>query len=254
MSITPSHQNAFACNLHIAEQFSLLEVFAQLDFSTFLRTLDLQECRYICNNERYNFCDGIILQSMLRVLLPKRIIEIGSGQSSCMILDTNEQFLENKLDCTFIDIDMHAFSTYCLPEDPEKHTVIESPIQNIDISLFKTLQKGDVLFIDSSHICEAGSDVFDIIHRILPIIQDGVYIHFHDIFWNGLYPGNWHHPNWNEQDVVRSICQDASSYSIVFFTSYLAHHYPTLFRNTFPFLDRIAGGSLWLQKKESVKT
>ena len=43
------------------------------------------------------------LHVMLRWLRPARLIEIGSGFTSALTLDTAERFLEGGVDCTFIE-------------------------------------------------------------------------------------------------------------------------------------------------------
>ncbi|UOG75710.1 hypothetical protein MTX78_03735 [Hymenobacter tibetensis] len=59
--------------------------------------------RYQFENDFYLYTDGIILYSLLRHLKPKRVIEIGSGFSSAVMLDTNELFLQHRLELTFIE-------------------------------------------------------------------------------------------------------------------------------------------------------
>ena len=46
----------------------------------------------IADNPHYSYTDGIILFCMLNHLRPRRLIEIGSGFSTCAILDTNRLF------------------------------------------------------------------------------------------------------------------------------------------------------------------
>ncbi len=41
---------------------------------------------------------------MLRHLKPKRVIEIGSGFSSALMLDVNDYFAENKIALTFVSL------------------------------------------------------------------------------------------------------------------------------------------------------
>jgi hypothetical protein len=45
--------------------------------------------RFQFENGYYSYTDGVILYSMIRYLKPKKIIEIGSGFSSMVMLDTN---------------------------------------------------------------------------------------------------------------------------------------------------------------------
>ena len=41
--------------------------------------------------------------------------------------------------------------------------------------------EGDVLFIDSSHVLRIDSDVRFLFLEVLPRLQPGVLVHFHDI-------------------------------------------------------------------------
>src|SRR5262245_24918700 len=69
-------------------QFRLLNEYAQ--FYTDLPFPDKQKsaCRYYYDNDWYSYSDAIFLYSFLRKHEPKRIIEIGSGFSSAVMLDT----------------------------------------------------------------------------------------------------------------------------------------------------------------------
>ena len=59
--------------------------------------------RYFFENGYYPYADAIILYCMLRETRPRRVIEVGSGYSSCLMLDTNQLFLDNAISCTFIE-------------------------------------------------------------------------------------------------------------------------------------------------------
>jgi len=50
-------------------------------------------------------------------------------------------------------------------------TVVREKLENIDYSIFKTLQENDILFIDSSHIMRPGADVLIEYLEILPILN-----------------------------------------------------------------------------------
>ena len=40
---------------------------------------------------------------MIRELKPRRILEIGSGHTSALILDTNERYFDGGIECTFVE-------------------------------------------------------------------------------------------------------------------------------------------------------
>jgi hypothetical protein len=48
--------------------------------------------RYNAKNDAFLIADAFTLSCMLRYLRPGRIIEIGSGHSSCVTLDINDLF------------------------------------------------------------------------------------------------------------------------------------------------------------------
>ena len=234
--------------LRIAEQLGLLQSFSTIDYTDLIARMENGQSRYKKDNGRFDTPDALVLHCMLRTIKPNHIIEIGSGMSSCMIMDTNEGYFNNEINCTFIDIDTSALMEYCRAADITRNTIIESPIQDIDITPFLSLQAGDILFVDSSHIYSPGSDVFDIIHRILPVIRSGVHIHFHDIFHDFHYPTEWGKTDWNEVQIIQSFLSQHPQYSVEFFSSYLSHVFSEDFRTTFPILEYIHGGSLWLKK------
>lgn len=47
-------------------------------------------------NDYFSYSDAIALYSILRHFQPKQVIKVGSGFSSAVMLDTNDQFLSNQ--------------------------------------------------------------------------------------------------------------------------------------------------------------
>lgn len=139
--------------------------------------------RYYFKNGNYGYSDAIFLYCMLRHLKPKQIIEVGSGFSSCVTLDTSELFFTNQIKCTFIEPYPALLKSLIKPDDLSCITILESTLQDIPLEKFASLKENDILFIDSTHISKFNSDVNYILHSLLPALATGVYIHFHDIFY-----------------------------------------------------------------------
>ena len=59
--------------------------------------------RFAFHNPSYSWGDAIILFCMIRELKPRRILEIGSGHTSALILDTNERYFGGGIDCMFVE-------------------------------------------------------------------------------------------------------------------------------------------------------
>jgi hypothetical protein len=187
---------------------------------------------------------------MLRYLEPLRIIEVGSGFSSCVTLDTNEKFLENKMSCTFIEPYPALLKSLIKDEDIAKIKIHESKLQDIPLNIFTELKENDVLFIDSTHVSKFNSDVNYIIHKILPILSKGVYIHFHDIFYPFEYPKEWLLAGraWNEQYILRAFLEYNSNFRIVLFNTYLETMFCEKLKNLFPLVFKNTGGSIWIKR------
>lgn len=208
--------------------------------------------RYYFDNSYYSYSDGIVLYSMIRHFKPNRIIEIGSGFSSANMLDTNEIFFDNKIEITFIEpYPEERLLTIMTEEDKKRFTVIDKNVQLIPLEVFKKLHSGDILFIDSSHVVKTGSDVNYILFEILPALNKGVLIHFHDIFYPFEYPKDWvfNGIGWNETYFLKAYLMYNKNFDISLFTDYLhVVHHDHSFKKM-PMATIGSGSSLWIEKK-----
>ena len=90
-------------DMNEAEQLRLLETFAPFHDEMPFEKKKTDGLRFFYQNPAYSYSDAIVLHCMIRHLKPKRVIEIGSGFSSCMTLDTDELFLNSSIDFTCIE-------------------------------------------------------------------------------------------------------------------------------------------------------
>src|SRR5690606_1842332 len=178
--------------------------------------------RYYFENSAYAYSDAIHLYCMLRHLKPRKLIEVGSGHSSCVTLDTNELFLGGSVETTFIEPYPELFMSLIKESDRAKINIVPTRLQDVDLSLFETLQANDILFIDSTHVSKINSDVNYIFFEILPRLASGVYIHFHDIFFPFEYPKAWVYEGraWNEAYILRAFLQYNNAFSVVLMNTF----------------------------------
>lgn len=212
--------------------------------------------RYYSKNSQFSLGDAVTLHSMMRYLKPNKIIEIGSGYSSCMMLDTNKLYFNNSIDCTFIE--PYPERLLGALEDNEKQNINlqKTFIQDVPLNIFSELEGNDILFIDCSHVSKIDSDLNHILFNILPVLKKGVYIHIHDVFYPFEYPKEWikEERAWNECYLLRAFLQNNDAYSIEVFTSYLIIHHYELLRQLLPDVANRSGGHIWLKKtRESNK-
>ena len=96
------------------------------------------------------------------------------------------------------------------------------------------------------------SDVNHIFFRILPRLANGVFVHFHDVFYPFVeYPKEWIYEGraWNEAYVLRAFLQNNSVSESALFTTYLERAHPERVFGPMPLCRRNPGGSIWLRKR-----
>lgn len=250
-----------AVTLNDTRQLELLT-----DFGRFYGEMPFPEVategfRYHFKNEYFSYADGVALYCMLRHVRPQKVIEVGSGFSSALMLDTNDRFLERSVRFTFIEPYPERLESLIWDADNANTNILRRPVQEIPLSLFEELQAGDILFVDSSHVGKTGSDVNFLLFEVLPVLAPGVHVHFHDIFFPFEYPECWIYEGvaWNEAYMLRAFLQYNSTFEIEFFVSFVMRQMRDQVGAIMPLAlksekdklslyDDAPGGSIWLVK------
>ncbi len=237
-------------NLNINKQLSMVKKFKMyLDDFRFPENKS-KNYRYYLKNSNYSYGDAFTLYSFIRFLKPKRIIEIGSGYSSALMLDVSEIFFRNKIEIIFIEPFPELFISLIKESDLKQNLLIKKDLQNVDIKIFQGLRKNDILFIDSTHVSKLESDVNYIFFDILPTLKKGVYVHFHDVFFPFDYPEDWLKQGlfWNESYLLRAFLSFNNSFDIQFFNNFLFEINSKILLKYLPIYAKNPGGSIWLKK------
>lgn len=234
-------------DLNLEEQISLLN-----KFETYYKVQPFSEeqngsLRYYFNNPFFEHSDALTLNFMINHLKPKRILEVGSGYSSAVTLDTNEISFNNEIKCTFIE--PYPERLLSLVKESDNINLFEKKLEDVNLSEFSQLEAGDILFIDSTHVSKIGSDVNYIFFEILPHINKGVHIHFHDVIYPFEYPKEWIYEGraWNEAYLLRTFLQFNDSFRIKYWGSSLNTPDKRYLFNKMPLLGT-KGGSIWIEK------
>ena len=175
--------------------------------------------RYHFENSLFSYGDALMLHCILRRYRPRRLIEVGSGFSSAVILDTNDRFLDGSLSCTFVDPFPRRLQGLLREGDDRRHRIVMTPVQQVPLELFDELDEGDVLFVDSTHVSKVGSDVNRLLFDVLPRLKAGVLVHFHDIFYPFEYPREWIYRGraWNENYLLRAFLAFNGRFAVLLF-------------------------------------
>ncbi len=207
--------------------------------------------RYWFENPSYSYSDALFLYSMIRHVRPRRVIEIGSGYSSAVTLDTNELFFADEIRCTFVEPYPDLLRSLIRPEDEGRIRILSTEVQSVELELFDTLEANDFLFIDSTHVSKVGSDVNHLLFEVLPRLRCGVYVHVHDVFFPFEYPAEWIHEGraWTEDYLLRAFLTFNSAFEIVMFNTFLEHFHRPYFEEHMPLCLENTGGSIWLRRR-----
>ena len=236
-------------DMNLSGQFKLLDSLRSYYSKVPFKAESTPGLLYRLENSYFSYADGIVLFCMLNALRPRRIIEIGSGFSTCAILDTNRLFLGGQAQVTCIDPHPEVLRSL-LAESHDAVTIVESKLQDTDVGIFDELGPNDVLFIDSSHVSKVGSDVNYIIFEILPRLKAGVAVQIHDIYLGFEYPPKWLREGraWNEAYLLRAFLEYNQQFRISLFIGYLQTLHEAWFREHMPDTLLRKGGSFWMEK------
>jgi predicted O-methyltransferase YrrM len=193
-----------------------------------------EKSSYYFNNQYFSYSDALFLNAVIRHFRPRKIVEVGCGYSSAVMIETNKRYENNSIDLTMIEPFPARFNH--LVRDGHS-SLLKKQLQNVPVETFHALQKNDLLFIDSSHVIKFKSDLSYLFFEIMPMLNEGVIIHFHDIFFPFEYPIEWLKVGryWNEAYLLRAFLQFNSKFEILLYTSYLEGKFSDWFKNNMPF-------------------
>lgn len=242
-------------NFNKAQQLELLSDFARLykdEYEQIPKSKTNDPHQYYIDNGSFESVDGEILYCMIRHFKPKRIIEIGSGNSTLL---SAHAVIKNQVEghmCNFTAIEPYP-NKVLMNGFPGLNRLIPKRLQDIPLIEFTQLEANDILFIDSSHVLKLGSDVQYEYLEILPRLAPGVLIHIHDIFLPSEYPMNWilqDHHFWNEQYILQAFLIHNVAMKVLWAGSYMHLQHPEILEQSFSSYNRERRwpGSFWMQK------
>jgi len=209
------------------------------------------DLRYHLINPYFYHGDAILLYCLIRHMQPRRIIEVGCGYSSCLLMDTNERYFQDRIQITHIDPRPEVVMGLLHPGDWEKMDFRPEKLQAVPLTFFDELAAGDILFIDSTHVAKVGSDVNHLFFHLLPRLKPGVLIHLHDIFYPFEYPQEWLAEGraWNEAYLLRAFLQYNAQFQVLLFGSFLASAQSDWLAEHMPLCLRAELSSIWLEHR-----
>jgi len=203
--------------------------------------------------------DAHAYYSLIRELMPRTVIEIGSGNSTLLANSAITMNLAARPEYRCKLIAIEPFPPDYLAHLKNLHELKQCKLQDVSPDYFAQLKSGDILFIDSSHVLKSGGDVWLEYCEIIPRLNSGVYVHVHDISLPKPYPSVYYdtHLYWNEQYVLQALLTNNDKLEVVWAGTYLFDKYPEemtaafspefeLMREAYPLAEP---SSFWLRVK-----
>lgn len=136
--------------------------------------------------------DSATLYTFLRFYQPQNYVEIGSGISTKF---ARQAIQDGNLQTKIISIDPQPRNEI----DSLCNKIFRMPVEEMDPAYFKTLQSGDILFVDGTHRVFENSDVIAVFLDIIPQLAPGVIVQIHDILLPYDYSEEWTKRYYSEQ-------------------------------------------------------
>ncbi|HIT74906.1 MAG TPA: class I SAM-dependent methyltransferase [Candidatus Avipropionibacterium avicola] len=194
--------------------------------------------------------DAEMLYNLIRLRKPRRIYEIGSGNSTLVAAKAIAANRADDPDHRCEHVCVEPFENRWL--DSIGVRVVRQRVEDLGPDFFADLEQGDLLFIDSSHVIRPRGDVLCEYLEILPTLQPGVLVHVHDIYTPRDYPELWvlgRHRFWNEQYLLEAFLTDSPSWRIVAAMNYLQHAHAEQLQQACPHLRAdVETGSFYLER------
>jgi hypothetical protein len=219
-----------------------LDFLSKLSYASELKSLNLEKdskdlAHFYINNGMFESGDAEFLYQFIRATKPRKILEIGAGQSTRIARLALKKNFENTNQST-IHICVEPYENDWL-EKVGGIIVVRKPVEECEFDWAKELSAGDLLFVDSSHMIRPQGDVLKEYLEIFPLLASGVYIHIHDVFTPKDYLDNWVSDSilfWNEQYLLEALLSNTNRYEIVASLNYLKHHYYEELKSVCPYL------------------
>src|SRR5450759_2227782 len=143
-------------NLNPTSQIEMLDSFAShfgIEYDQFPKGKTNNPLEYYLQNPHFGSVDGEILYGMVRYFKPKRIIEVGSGFSTLLIVKaiSMNQKEDGTYKCKFISIEPYP-SDFIKNGVPGLSKLLMKKVQEVPLSDFESLSEIDILFIDSTPV------------------------------------------------------------------------------------------------------
>ncbi|HTY63513.1 MAG TPA: class I SAM-dependent methyltransferase [Acidobacteriota bacterium] len=222
---------------NVAEQIRMLDAFSFAHELAELPQKKAGALDYDLQNVFFGSGDAEYWYQLIRLMKPQRIFEVGSGNSTLIAMKAIRKNREENPGYVCKHLCIEPYERPWLEDSGAP--VIRRKVEDLGVEFFSELQEKDVLFIDSSHVIRPQGDVLFEYLELLPILKQGVIVHFHDIFSPRDYPESFLVNDvrfWNEQYLLEATLSQNDNWKVIGALNYLHHNYHEKLKSVAPFV------------------
>ena len=213
---------------------------------------------FFTENGSFSFGCAAATHCIVRERKPRRVVEIGSGNSSLVLSAALERnTLEGAAAAEYTVIDPYPSPVLDGVQRSPTEVVVKR-VELLEPAFFACLERNDILFIDSGHTVRIGGDVNFLILEVLPRLKPGVLVHFHDVGLPHEYPKVYatnasFRMLWTEAYLLQAFMACNDSFDVLLALAYLMVDRAPDFRAAFPTYDptlhESVSGSFWIARR-----
>jgi hypothetical protein len=167
-------------------------------------------------NPYFRGIDALMLYAIVRDMKPRKVVEIGQGYSTRIMLAALQRNAEETgTRPSFISVDPFArFTPEQVPAGISLE-LVQRGLQDVEVS--SLVDNCELFFVDSSHVYKFDSDVALELTTVYPQLAPGTLLHVHDIFSPFEYPLDWlvaEKRFWNEQYALECFLMFNSAFAV----------------------------------------
>lgn len=235
---------------NIPEQLALLDTLRYENELSLIGSPKTSQLDFRLGNGTFESGDAEFLYQLIRAKKPRRVFEIGSGNSTLIARAAIARNRAELRDYSCKHLCVEPFEAPWL--ESADVIVLRRRVEDVELELFSELEANDLLFIDSSHVIRPQGDVLVEYLEILPRLRRGVIVHAHDIFSPRDYLQEWIGERmllWDEQYLLEAFLTDNRSWKVIGALNLLRHRHFDALHRVCPYLtpDR-EPGSLYMQR------
>ena len=167
---------------YVGSQLAFIQECCVADLIARLRKTNIYaRCCAMNGEPGFGSVEAEFLFGFLTSKRPRRIVQVGAGLSTAVMLLAVEETTGYVPDIICIDPYPNAFLKNAA--DSGKINLVSERAELVDLRLLIELGDGGLLFVDSTHTVKPGSEVNYLMLEVLPRLKKGSWVHFHDVYF-----------------------------------------------------------------------